>query len=47
VRVIASGRMIECAVLDRQAPGISKYRSLKPADLSHLLPKALQSVAAN
>jgi proteasome alpha subunit len=47
VRGIASGRTIECAVLDRQAPGTSKYRSLKPADLSHLLPKALQSAVAN
>jgi hypothetical protein len=46
VRGIASGRMIECAVLDRQAPGTSKYRSFKPADLSRLLPKALQSVVA-
>jgi proteasome alpha subunit len=47
VRGIASGRTIECAVLDRLAPGTSKYRSLKPADLSRLLPKALQSVVAN
>jgi proteasome alpha subunit len=47
VRGIAGGRTIECAVLDRQAPGTSKYRSLKPADLSRLLPKALQSVVAN
>jgi hypothetical protein len=47
VRGIAGGRTIECAVLDRQAPGTSKYRSLKPADLSLLLPKALQSVVAN
>jgi len=44
VRGIAGGRMIECVVLDRQAPGTSKYRSLKPADLSRLLPKTLQSV---
>jgi hypothetical protein len=43
VRGIAGGRTIECAVLERQAPGTSKYRSLKPADLSRLLPKALQS----
>ena len=42
VRGIAGGRTIECAVLERQAPGTSKYRSLKPADLSRLLPKALQ-----
>jgi hypothetical protein len=47
VRGIAGGRTIECAVLERQAAGTSKYRSLKPADLSRLLPKALQSVVAN
>jgi hypothetical protein len=47
VRGIAGGRTIECAVLDRQAPGTSKYRPLKSADLLPLLPKALQSVVAN
>lgn len=47
VRGIAGGRMIECAVLERQAPGTSKYRSLKSEDFSRLLPKALQSVVAN
>jgi proteasome alpha subunit len=46
VRGIAGERMIECAVLDRQAPGTSKYRPLKQAELSPLLPKALQSVVA-
>jgi proteasome alpha subunit len=46
VRSIASGRTIECALLERQAPGTSKYRSLKPADFARLLPKALQSVVA-
>jgi proteasome alpha subunit len=44
VRGLAGERTIECAVLDRQAPGTSKYRSLKQAELSQLLPKALQSV---
>jgi proteasome alpha subunit len=47
VRGIAGERMIECAVLERQAPGTSKYRSLKQAELSQLLPKVLQSVVAN
>ncbi len=47
VRGIAGERMIECAVLERQAPGTSKYRSLKQAELSQLLPKALQSVVTN
>jgi proteasome alpha subunit len=47
VRGIVSGRTIECAVLDRQTPGTSKYRTIKPADLSHLLPKTLQSAVAD
>jgi proteasome alpha subunit len=47
VRGLAGERSIECAVLERQAPGTSKYRSLKQADLSRLLPTALQSVMAN
>lgn len=47
VRGLAGDRTIECAVLERQAPGTSKYRALKPADLSRLLPLALQSVVAN
>ena len=47
VRGIAGGRTLECAVLERQAPGTSKYRSLKPSDLAQLLPKSLQSVVAN
>ncbi len=44
---LAGERTIECAVLERQAPGSSKYRPLKQADLSRLLPTALQSVVAN
>ena len=47
VRSLAGDRTIECAVLERQAPGTSKYRALKSADLSRLLPTALQSVVAN
>jgi len=47
VRGLAGERLIECAVLDKQAPGTSKYRSIKAADLSHLLPKAFQSGVAN
>ncbi|MEK7351688.1 MAG: proteasome subunit alpha [Nitrospirota bacterium] len=47
VRGLAGERTIECAVLERQAPGSSKYRPLKQADLSRLLPVALQSVVAN
>ncbi len=47
VRGLAGDRTIEGAVLERQAPGSSKYRSLKQADLSRLLQTALQSVVAN
>jgi hypothetical protein len=47
VRSIAGERTIECTILERQAPGSSKYRSLKQMDLSRLLPAALQSVVAN
>src|SRR5688572_19598094 len=47
VRGLAADRTIECAILERQAPGASKYRALKPADLSRLLPMALQSVVDN
>lgn len=46
IRSFVGERMIECAVLERQAPGTSKYRTLKHADLSRLLPAALQSVVA-
>ena len=47
VRGLTGERTIECAILERQAPGSSKYRSLKHADLSRLLPTVLQSVVAN
>jgi proteasome alpha subunit len=47
VRKVAGERTIECAVLERQAPGSSKYRSIKQADLSQLLPKMFQSGVAN
>jgi proteasome alpha subunit len=47
VRGLAGERMIECAILDREAPGTSKYRSLKQAELSQFLPKVLQSVVAD
>ena len=47
VRGLAGDRTIECAVLDRQAPGSSKYRLLKQVDLSRLLPAALQSLVVS
>jgi len=46
IRGTAGERTVECAVLERQAPGSSKYRPLKSGDLSRLLPKSLQSVVA-
>ncbi|MEP6890048.1 MAG: proteasome subunit alpha [Nitrospirota bacterium] len=47
VRGLAGERTIECAVLERQAPGTAKYRPLKQADLVRLLPTALHSVVAH
>jgi proteasome alpha subunit len=47
VRGLAVERTIECALLERHAPGTSKYRPLKPSDLLRLLPTALHSVVAN
>ena len=34
-------KTIECAVLERNAPGSSKYRALKPEELNGLLPASL------
>jgi proteasome alpha subunit len=34
-------KIIECAVLERNAPGSSKYRALKPEELNGLLPASL------
>ncbi len=47
VRGLVGERTIESVVLERQAPGSSKYRPLKQEDLSRLLPTALQSVVTN
>ena len=34
-------RTVECAVLERQLPGSSKYRAIKPDELAGLLPSGL------
>ncbi|HSB45334.1 MAG TPA: hypothetical protein VLD60_10000 [Nitrospira sp.] len=39
-------KMIECALLERNYPGTSKYRALKPDELGRLLPKDLRSPVA-
>lgn len=44
LREVLADKTLECAVLERQQAGSSKYRALKPAELSRLLPKDLQSV---
>ena len=44
LREALADRTLECAVLERQQAGSSKYRALKPAELSRLLPGDMQSV---
>jgi proteasome alpha subunit len=41
LRETLADKTIECAVLERNAPGSSKYRSIKPDELKHLLPNFL------
>jgi proteasome alpha subunit len=41
LRETLAGKTVECAVLERTAPGSSKYRALKPDELKRLLPKFL------
>jgi len=38
-------KIIECAVLERTAPGSSKYRAIKSDELKHLLPRYLKDSA--
>lgn len=38
LREVLGEKTVECAVLERQAAGSSKYRTLKPEELSRLLP---------
>ncbi|HJU06736.1 MAG TPA: hypothetical protein VJ692_16425 [Nitrospiraceae bacterium] len=45
LRETMAAKTIECAVLDRQIPGSSKYRALKPDELAGLLPKSLKQPA--
>lgn len=42
LREVLTGKTIECAVLERQAPGSSKYRTIKPDELRDLLPDGLK-----
>lgn len=46
LREVLVDKTLECAVLDRQQPGSSKYRALKPAELTRLLPKDFQPIVA-
>lgn len=46
LRDALTDRTIECAVLERRAPGSSKYRALKPDELHALLPPELQPLLA-
>lgn len=46
LRERVADRTLECALLDREQSGSSKYRALKPADLAKLLPQDLQPIVA-
>jgi proteasome alpha subunit len=41
LRQCLAEKLLECAVLDRQVPGPSKYRTLDPDELGRLLPKSM------
>jgi proteasome alpha subunit len=43
LRATIAEKTIECAVLERNIPGPSKYRSLKVDEITRLLPQGLQS----
>jgi len=44
LRVTVAEKTIECAVLDRNQPGSSKYRAFTPAELGRLLPKDINAL---
>lgn len=46
LRDVLADKTLECAVLERQQAGSSKYRALKPAELARLLPADVQAVVA-
>lgn len=46
LREVLADKTLECAVLERQQVGSSKYRALKPAELARLLPGDFQAVVA-
>ena len=43
LRETVAEKTIECAVLDRNQPGSSKYRALTPEELGRLLPKDVRA----
>ena len=43
LRETLADKTIECAVLERTAPGSSKYRTIKPSELTKLVPAFLRS----
>lgn len=47
LREVLADKILECAVLDRQQPGSSKYRLLKPDEVARLLPNDFQPVVAS
>jgi proteasome alpha subunit len=44
--VVLADKTLECAVLERQQVGSSKYRALRPAELAQFLPGDFQAVVA-
>ncbi len=44
LREVLVERTLECAVLERQQAGSSKYRALKPAELARVLPADFQAL---
>ncbi|MEW6245267.1 MAG: proteasome subunit alpha [Nitrospirota bacterium] len=47
LRETVAEKTLECAVLERGAPGSSKYRALKPDEVGRLLPRELRNVTRN
>ena len=47
LREQVAGKTVECAVLDRNQPGTSKYRALSSDELGRLLPNDLNAVPAS
>jgi hypothetical protein len=43
VRQTVAEKSLECIVLERNGPGSSKYRALRPEELGRLLPPAIRA----